>query len=83
MSIRLGQGLSSDHLRPSRRSAFAITMSFLIIAVMATFPDFPARTSWSYFVFRQGLRRVATRAGMYDAANILAKINAEHGNLHM
>ena len=42
MSIRLGQGLSSDHWRPSRKSAFAITISFLIIAVTATFPDFPA-----------------------------------------
>jgi hypothetical protein len=45
MTIRFGQGLSSDHLRPSLRSAFAITMSFLMIAVTATFPDFPARMS--------------------------------------
>ena len=45
MSIRFGQGLSSDHLRPSRRTAFSITMSFLMIAVRATFPDFPARMS--------------------------------------
>src|ERR1700730_5399451 len=45
MSIRFGQGLSSDHVRPSRRRAFAITTSFLMIAVRATFPDFPARMS--------------------------------------
>jgi hypothetical protein len=45
MSIRFGQGLSSDHLRPSLRSAFAITMSFLMIAVTATLPDLPARMS--------------------------------------
>ena len=45
MSIRFGQGLSSDHFRPSRRSALAIAMSFLMIAVMATLPDFPARMS--------------------------------------
>jgi hypothetical protein len=30
MTIRFGQGLSSDHLRPFLRSAFAITMSFLM-----------------------------------------------------
>src|ERR1700730_15721624 len=45
MSIRFGQGLSSDHVRPSRSRAFAITTSFLMIAVRATFPDFPARMS--------------------------------------
>lgn len=64
MSTHVGQGRSSDHFRPSRMSAFAITMSFLMIAVLATFPDFPARMSWSYFALRPGLRRVATRAGM-------------------
>jgi hypothetical protein len=45
MSIRFGQGLSSDHFRSSRRSAFTITMSFLMIAVTATLPDLPARMS--------------------------------------
>src|ERR1700732_3415739 len=64
MRICFGQGLSSDHVRPSRRRAFAITTSFLMIAVSATFPDFPARMSLSYFSLRPGLYRVATRAGM-------------------
>ena len=41
MSIRLSQGLIFDHFRPSRRRAFAVTMSFRIIAVRATFDGFP------------------------------------------
>jgi len=64
LSIRVDQGRVSDHSRPSRRRAFAMTTSLRMTAVRATFAGFPARTSCSYFAFRSVLKRVATRAGM-------------------
>jgi hypothetical protein len=64
LSIRADQGRVSDHSRPSRSRAFAMTTSLRMTAVMATLAGLPARTSCSYFAFRSALKRVATRAGM-------------------
>ena len=64
MSIRGGQGRIADHVRPSRRRAFAMTISFRMMAVRASFAGLPAVMSWSYLRRRSGLNRTATRAGM-------------------
>ncbi|MBU2359430.1 MAG: hypothetical protein KKB02_10945, partial [Alphaproteobacteria bacterium] len=40
-SIRVDQALFSDHILPSRNSAFATTTSLRMIAVSATFGGFP------------------------------------------
>ena len=63
-SIRFDQGRLSTHLRSSLMSAFARIMSFRIMAVIAFFGGFPAAMSFSYFVLRTGLKRMATMAGM-------------------
>jgi hypothetical protein len=63
MSIRIGQAIVSVHFRQSRINAFAKTISFRMIAVMASFLHFPVDISCSYFAFISGLKRVATIAG--------------------
>ena len=55
MSIRFGQGLSTDHFRLSRRSAFANMMSFLMIAVTATFPRFSCADELIVFCLESGI----------------------------
>ena len=50
-----------------------------MIAVMATFGAFPAVLSWSYLTLRSGLKRQATRAGMYDPLYILCADPPDNG----
>ena len=63
-SIRVAQARIWDHVRSSRRRAFARMMSFRMMATSATFGGFPAAISWSYFAVRSGLKRTAASAGM-------------------
>ena len=54
-----------------------------MIAVMATFGAFPAVLSWSYLTLRSGLKRQATRAGMYDPLYILCADPPDNGGLRV
>lgn len=64
LSIRSDQAFFLTQIRSALTSAFAVSISFLITATMATFAGFPAARSASYFALRSGLKRMATRAGM-------------------
>ncbi len=63
VSIRIGQAGFCVHFLWSRSSALAMTISFRMIAVIASFLHFPVDTNCSYFAFMSGLKRVATTAG--------------------
>ncbi len=62
-SIRIGQAGFCVHFLWSRSSALTMTISFRMIAVIASFLHFPVDTNCSYFAFMSGLKRVATTAG--------------------
>jgi len=64
LSIRLDQAVFFTQFRSALTSAFAVSISFLMTATMATFAGFPAARSAEYFALRSGLKRMATRAGM-------------------
>jgi len=63
-SIRLDQAVFFTQSRSALTSAFAVSISFLMTATIATFAGFPAARSAEYFALRSGLKRMATRAGM-------------------
>lgn len=52
------------HNRLSRITALARTMSFRMMAVMATFGGFPALISWVYLALRSVLKWHSTMAGI-------------------
>ena len=64
VSIRHEQAFFSVQKRSALTSALAVSMSFRMMATIATFAGFPAPRSWSYLALRSGLKRMATKAGM-------------------
>ena len=54
----------SDQIRSCLTSVLAKMISFLMIAVTATFPGSPAFRSCRYLARRSGLYRVAAKAAM-------------------
>lgn len=63
-SIRDGQAKDSFHSRLALSKALAVTISFRMMAVIATLAGFPIPMRWVYFALMSGLKRAATRAGM-------------------
>ena len=76
-SIRIDQAVFSVQGRFAFRRAFARTTSFRMIAVRATFAGFPVLMRCAYFAFMSGLKRAATRAGMWRC---LADVGATAAN---
>ena len=62
-SICLDQAFFCVHIRSALTSAFAVSMSFLITATIATLAGFSAPRRASYLVLRSGLCFIATKAG--------------------
>ena len=63
-SIRLRQVRLGTQFRLSRSRLFARTISFLIMAVMASFGAFPVATIIWYFALNSGLCLMPTRVGI-------------------
>jgi hypothetical protein len=57
--------MDSCHNRLALSRALAVTMSFRMTAVMATFAGFPMVMRCVYFALMSGLKRAATRADVH------------------